>query len=115
MIISVWVILYGPLDLAQPIGYFASECEINLQDPICPVVDVIYKNPHLLTYPGEQIVKTSSILRQDIAQTVEALDIEKQVEMDELFPELAGVELAETDTPTEILTPLYRYISYQFV
>lgn len=106
LIISICIILYGPLDLAQAVGSFASECGFNLQDPIGPVLDVVYKNPHLLSLPGEQMVTTSSLLRHRTAPIVDAFDTNPLKVLDSIFSDNSDLE--ETEQPLTVSTPLYK-------
>lgn len=111
VIVAIWVIIYGPIDLAQAVGDFAVECGINLQDPIYPVRNVVYKNPHLLAVPGEETVTTSSFVRQHVTSRVEALSPEQFNGIwtnGELRSDHA--DLPETEAPSEIVTALYRYV-----
>jgi len=44
-LVALSVIIYGKIQLCQAVGEFASECDINLQDPTAPVRNTLYKNP----------------------------------------------------------------------
>ena len=91
--------IYGPRDLADLVGEFASQCKLFLQDPQNCDRNVQYVNPHRM--PFDEVVFTSSLqlLAPDSAppkiEIRQAQDLFRDLEFDE--------NLAETDLPPKLL------------
>ncbi len=58
--LSLCVNIYGPETLFEDIGAFASECMLFLQDPQNCDREVIYRNPHRLSFGTSPITYTRS-------------------------------------------------------
>jgi hypothetical protein len=113
--VSLSLIIYGSMELCESVGEFASECDIDLQDPTRPVRNVLYKNPHLLMEPEEPLVWTSTILNSTIVQEIDTV-----VSQEFLTTLLSAGFLPENDVleptedPEQIRTQLMRYYSAGF-
>ena len=101
--------IYGPRDLADVVGDFASQCKLFLQDPQHCDRNVEYLNPHRM--PFDEVVFTSSLQllvpessppRIEVRQTQ---DLFRDFECDE--------DLVETDLPPDCLkTALKPYVEF---
>ena len=101
--------IYGPPDLSDPVGEFASQCQLFLQDPVNCDRNVVYLNPHRM--PFEDVMYTASLpmLLADLAppkiEIRHTQDLFRDFELDE--------ELAETDPPHIVLkSTLQSYVAY---
>lgn len=107
--VSLSLIIYGSMELCEPVGDFASECNIVLQDPTKPVRNVMYKNPHLLMEPDEKLVSTLALSDAGVVHEIETVvskDGLKSLAAADLFPE--NVIFDETEAPWQIRTSLLR-------
>ena len=104
---ALFVNIYGPRDLADLVGEFASKCNLFLQDPQYCDRNVEYLNPHRM--PLDEVVFTSSLklLAPESAppkiEVRQTQDLFRDFEFDE--------DLAETDLPPDLLkTTLHPYV-----
>jgi len=107
--LSLSLIIYGPMELCEAVGLFATECGIALQDPTRPVRNVMYRNPHLLMEPNEKALSTSILLDTGAKQGIETAVSKNDLTFltaANLFPETYTLE--ETETPWQIETQLLR-------
>lgn len=103
---SLCVVIYGPFKYFEAIGDFISGCGMFLQDPLHCDRNVTYRNPHLMSRPGEEPRTTfSPIAARNATQTVTEIDVR---------PDLCTLlrseyPLPETEPPAAVITNLYRY------
>lgn len=103
--ISLNIIIYGSPLLSDSLEEWLSDNALFLQDPIHCEKDVVYKNPQLLREDGEEFITTYSL--RSYLKYVDVEQIETLPDHFELLNE--EKHLAETEAPTAVLTPLYRY------
>ena len=95
-------IIYGPIELCDPVGEYLSKCGVYLQDPLNCDRDVVYSNPQVICRTTE-VVMTSSLVSQNAAP-----EVEKVISREDLFSELCSDDhLSLTDAPDAVSTPLY--------
>ena len=99
---TLCVNLYGPLRLFNDVGNFTQRCGVYLQDPQHCDRNVRYFNPHRLSSEDEEVVMTLTNDKQEMETFHNPLDILKDLECDE--------DLAESEVPVALKTPLYRSI-----
>ena len=110
--VSLSLIIYGSMELCESVGEFASECDIDLQDPTRPVRNVLYKNPHLLMEPEDPLVLTSTILNTTIVPEIDTAVLQESLRTllsAGFLPENDVLE--ETENPDQINSQLTRYYS----
>ena len=94
--------IYGPPELFDPIGTFASKCQLYLQDPRYCDRNVEYRNPHRM--PFEEAVYTSSLHLQVPNPDSSTIEIREPMDM---FRDIGlEEELAETESPRILKTSL---------
>lgn len=99
------VIIYGPIELCEPVGGYLSKCGTFLQDPLQCERDVVYVNPHILAESTETVM-TSSLIAEHANSQVE---VETVAGPKDLFSELSNDDhLQLTATPSALATSLYR-------
>ena len=99
--------IYGPRDLADVVGEFASQCRLFLQDPQHCDRNVEYLNPHRM--PFDEVVFTSSL--QLLVPESESPKMEIRQTQDLFHDFECDEDLAETDLPPDcIKTSLKPYV-----
>lgn len=106
----VWLldmILFGPSDLEYVIGSYLTGLQMYLQDPFGCKRHVVYRNPHII--PPE----SGDVVMADSFDTTATLAIETLEAVPDLLAQLLQDEipLAETEPPSSVKTPLFRYLS----
>lgn len=101
------ITLYGPLDMAGPIGSWLDKCHLYLQMPEKCDRNVPYRNPHCLSFSDKdqnmtfQLVTRS--LGSNMAQLHESADL--LAELDNLYND---EHLAEAPQPLLIASSLHK-------
>lgn len=99
------VIIYGPVELCEPVGEYLSKCRMFLQEPTQCDRDVPYQNPHILAEAPE-IVMTSSLI---VEQAKDKVEVETMDSPKDLFSQLSSDDhLQLTATPSALRTSLYK-------
>ncbi|KAF2872666.1 hypothetical protein BDV95DRAFT_628251 [Massariosphaeria phaeospora] len=99
--LSFSIVVYGPNDLFEHIGDFLQDHQLYLQDPIECDYNVRYRNPHLLSAFDDEFQWTSD-LKSSVDEYEEVGDVPSLLDglhTEELLP--------ETETPHNIVTPLF--------
>ena len=106
--IELNVVLYGPSKFFEPVGVFATKCNIYLQHPKHCDRDVPYHNPHCLTLEDGHHLSTYELhSKLDMACPVA---FETPCNPIDMFLDTASQEyLLERATPTALSTPLYKH------
>lgn len=109
-ITRVWrlnAIIYGTVALADIVGQHLSKQRVHLQDPIDCERTVLYKNPHMISQ-GDDVVMTDFFTRIQPKIEIERLGVGP-----DLLTQLMAKQtpLPETEPPSIVTTPLFRYIS----
>lgn len=105
--IRVYANIYGPLNLFESVGIFASNAKVFLQDPEHCDRNVQYRNPHRMFSDGDNVQYTQSM---NVTQSTEPEVIEILEPVD-LFADLEiERDLAETEPSDTLRTPLYSYV-----
>lgn len=99
--------IYGPRDLADLVGEFASRCKLTLQDPQYCDRNVKYVNPHRMPFDEVGFTNSLQLLASESAppkiEVRPTQDFFRDFEFDE--------DLAETDLPPKLLkTTLKPYV-----
>ena len=88
---ALWINIYGPPELFESIGTFASHCKMFLQDPKYCDRNVEYCNPHRM--PFDDVCYTQSLPKPDLALPPSEIVIRQprdlfcDFELDEDLPE----------------------------
>lgn len=94
--------IYGPAELFDHVGTFASKCQLYLQDPRHCDRNVEYRNPHRM--PFEEAVYTKSLQLQVPNPDSSTIEIREPMDM---FRDIGlEEELAETESPRLLITSL---------
>ncbi|KAG6999602.1 hypothetical protein G7Y79_00033g067900 [Physcia stellaris] len=96
---ALWINIYGPPELFETIGTFASHCKMFLQDPKYCDRNVEYCNPHRM--PFDEVCYTQSLPKPDPALPPSEIVIRQPRD---LFCDFELDEnLAETSPPADVL------------
>ena len=100
---ALWVNIYGPPELFESIGTYASHCKMFLQDPKYCDRNVEYRNPHRM--PFDEVCYTQTLPKPDPALPLSEIVIRQPRD---LFCDFELDEnIAETSPPADVLkTPL---------
>lgn len=102
------IILYGPADMAEAVGNWLHECHTYLQMPENCDRNVLYSNPHCLSFSDENKTMTSELVSTridiDTAQLCVSTDILAELGSNESF--------AEAPQPFSIATTLHKYVHW---
>jgi hypothetical protein len=104
---SLNIVIYGPVALEETIGDYLSQRKMYLQDPLACDRIVPYRNPHIIQSESGEVVMTDALELSAGHLAIERLDTAP-----DLLAQLMQDEkpLPETDAPSEIVTPLFRYL-----
>ena len=104
---SLSVVLYGSMDVFEPIGEFLSQCSEYLQSPSCCDRNVPYVNPQSLFWrdgdPPMTFQLHSELSLSHIETMGQSEDPSAILETEDSLP--------ETEAPAAIRTTLYRCVS----
>ena len=96
---ALWINIYGPPELFETIGKFASQCKMFLQDPKYCDKNVEYCNPHRM--PFDEVCYTQSLPKLDPGLPPSEIVIRQPRD---LFCDFELDEnLAETSPPADVL------------
>jgi SWI/SNF-related matrix-associated actin-dependent regulator of chromatin subfamily A3 len=99
------IIIYGPLALEEPIGDYLSQRQMYLQDPLGCNRCVPYRNPHIIQPESGEATMTDSFELSPDHLAIERLDVAPDILAQLMQDEKP---LPETDSPKDIITPLFR-------
>jgi len=107
MELTLCAIIYGPKSISEDVGDWLAEYGLFLQDPMHCDRNVLYENPHLLHEDDDEPVMTFSLKLHTSVVHTETLKVAPN-----LF-EILNQEhqLAETEQPAAVSTPLHRSAS----
>ena len=102
---SLRVIIYGPFYCYNTVGDFLTECSLYLQDPFRCDRNVLYCNPHLLSYIDEERITTFQLNTTQGSRQIE----ESGAQQDPLTLLRSEKLLPETEPSSSLVAKLYRY------
>ena len=106
--IELNIILYGSPSLFEPVGIFATKCNIYLQHPRHCNRNVLYKNPHCFSLKNGKSLATYDLKIQ--LNAAYSIASETTANPIDVFLDTTQQEnLSEADTPYAVRTPLYKH------
>lgn len=107
-VLEVNVVLYGPPDAFEPIGIFATRCNIYLQHPRHCNRNVPYHNPHCLSLQDRESLFTHDLETQ--LKLAGPAPIETTANPIDIFLDARQQEhLLEAIPPSDLHTSLYKH------